>query len=677
MLKLSDRTFGMEIEYGDVVRANVPLPAGYKWSKEEKSIVNSNAKKSTPTGDIGGEVNTRPLLPIRKDVREVRRFIKQCFDSEGLVMWNTGFDGHLFVGDCGLEELKKIFALGFFVSPLINEIFGLGEWFNVEHLVPTPTYYFYERVQNAQTIEALKNIFANSSNVGHYRFQINIMSFFKTQTVEFRIFNGTKNFRQTLETIKFMYSFVDYALTHDEKDFKKIKTVDDFIKVFDIKKPFAKSPAPLIFAESHKIATSNIAKGFPPSRKLVSAISTSTPKKIATVNPFDFALEVGLYREKDLAIYNNSEYNDVIHKICTKQIKSIEYFERFSILNEYRDHTAETELALLQIFKRIQKYNLTTDYGAKEFNAYVSKIKESVAKLSISCKEFLDMFSACEYHRGTLDDAINDAMDVALGRNTIVFQQEMNSKANSAITALKKFSDYQSDFSRKDMSYKNIEERVKTLENFMVVSKNDFLPFNKVAKDIDTTLYSTNTAYKGLRTNNTSMQKFTFEIPPDDYEITEKTNITIQEIMPVNFSVLQHTFVKKVTKFKTPKICYVVLDGNIILGAFGFDYSKDANYTMFLLSDFCTNNNVRLLSKFILFVIKSKELKQMLEKKLVERVKNSYTRIYTTNAVSMKYRGAFQKVKTDSEKYLTYDFQFGEGGTLQDAKREYLKRIKQ
>ena len=73
----------------------------------------------------------------------------------------------------------------------------------------------------------------------------------------------------------------------------------------------------------------------------------------------------------------------------------------------------------------------------------------------------------------------------------------------------------------------------------------------------------------------------------------------------------------------------------------------------------------------------TKEAKRMIERKLVERVHKCYTKVYTTMPVSMKYRGAFNKVKDlCSDKSLVYEGEFGSIGTIDDAKREYLKRCK-
>lgn len=673
ILDNKERTFGLELEFADIVKDAVNLPSGYKYSPDETTMFNTNGKTAPVTGKFGGEINTRPLLPNRNDIRELRTFIKECFKAEGKELWNSGFDGHIYVGDLSLEHLKKIFALGFYISPLIYKIFEQGEWMNVEYLIPLPTFEVLKRVMNAETEMQLKEVFANSSNRGYVRYTINIMAYFAHKTIEFRLFNTTRKFRETLECIKFMYNFINYAVEKDIEDFKNIRYEEDVIRIFDIKRnKIPKITQPLIFAENHTVATSSIAKAFQPSRKILTAVKHSTGKKIATINPFMFASEVALYKDKTVTVYNNNEFNHVIYRICTEDNFSITYNDRFEVLNQYKDGSKKTELALLFIFQRIQKYSLATEHGIREYFSYIDKIKESIAKLDVECSAFIEMFGNITYKEGNLSDAIKD------GEKTIIFQQEHYGKFNSAVQMLKKYSDYAGDFNVKEMTYHDIEERVKSLDLFEVISKNVFLPFHKIAKDKEQVLYSTVETYKGVSINNPEVENIMFKIPENDYEITENSKIVVSEVTPTIFSMLQHSFVKKVVKFQTPRMCYVIRDGETVLGAFGFDYPKDRTYSLFLLSDFCTNNDVRLLSKFVLFVIKTKEVKRMIERKMIERVENCYTRVYTTRPVSMKYRGAFNKVKhIESERFLTYDFTFGEGGTIKEAITEYLKRKKQ
>lgn len=673
MIDIWGRTFGMELEFGDVNKDQVQLPEGWKWSPDERSIVNSDSTKSTPSGKYGGELNTRPLTYSMEGLREVKSVIDKCFDAGGTLMWNTGFDGHIYIGDLELEDLKKIFALGFYVSPLINEVFDLGGWFNVEHLVPTPTYEFNERVQACETIEALKNVFANSSNRGHYRFQINIMPYFKTKTLEFRIFNSTANFRETMESIRFMYRFLEYALQTDLNDFKKISSVEDFKREFHVKHNFARKIPPMIFAESHKEATRNISKAIPASRKIISAIMLNTKDKVRIVNPFYYQAELAMYKDKSLTIYNSLEFNHIVYLIANEEL-TVSYENHFEILNQYKDESPQTELTLFLIFARIQKYNMDTEYGINEFMAYIACIDESVAKMKASSDAMVELLTTAEYKVGTLQDALEDAI---VEPSEVVFQQEFNSKASSAVTALRKNSSYESDFSRKTMRYGCVDEYLDNT-TLMIISRNDYLPYIKVAKDLEVTLYSNKDCYAGVRQVVDDAPNIAVKEPSDDFVIDMDTKIKINEVRPTFFGQLQRKYVKKVTKFSQPKICYTITSGDIVLGAFGFDYVKGENeYDLFLLSDFCTNNDVRLLSKFILFIIKTKEAKRMMERKLVDRVHRGYTKVYTTRPVSMKYRGAFNKVKELSDgRSLVYDCEFGSMGTIEDAKREYMKRTK-
>ena len=107
ILDNKERTFGLELEFADIVKDAVNLPSGYKYSPDETTMFNTNGKTAPVTGKFGGEINTRPLLPNRNDIRELRTFIKECFKAEGKELWNSGFDGHIYVGDLSLEHLKK------------------------------------------------------------------------------------------------------------------------------------------------------------------------------------------------------------------------------------------------------------------------------------------------------------------------------------------------------------------------------------------------------------------------------------------------------------------------------------------------------------------------------------------------------------------------------------------
>jgi hypothetical protein len=659
------RTFGLELEFGDVVKSQVKLPDGYSWSVNERSIVNSNAKKSTPSGDLGGELNTRPLQRKLSDYRELKTVINNCFEANGKIMWNTGFDGHLYIGDKNLDDLKKIFLLGYYVSGVIGKVFNLGEWFNVEHLCPKPTWEMNQRIQNCDNLESIKNILANSSNVGHYRYEINIMPYFKTKTLEFRLFNGTKDFRETLETINFMYSFLEYALTKSEDDFKKLNTEEAFRETFGIKYKLPKKTAPLIFAPHHSEAVRNISRAFPISRKVIVALKNNTAKKVSLVNPYNYTTALAIYKEKELKIFNNLEFNHIVFKIATGEL-IITYENHFELLNKYKDGRTATELSLFYIFNKTHKYNQTEEYGISEWNSFITKIDESIAKIEVASNEIINMFKHSTYINGNLNDALAFGDDV-------IYQQEHNSKSSGTVHALKKNSNYaETDFIATPTEYHDLKVNGKML----VVSKCEFLDYHKIVKDLNIYIYSTEKEYVGMRINDDKETYLSIKTPSDDFVINEQTPITITEIPTTVFSKLQARFVKKVTKFSRPVFSYAVMSDDIVLGAIGLEWSKDSEYGIFVLSDFCTNNDVKQLSKLILFILQTDIMKRAIERKAVNVVEKGYTLVYTTRPVSMKYRGAFKKVKTDSHKSLKYEFELGSMGTMKDAIREYIKRSK-
>ena len=657
------RTFGIELEFGDVIRDKVMLPAGWGWSPNERSIVNTNVKKCTPTGDFGGELNTRPLERTLADYRELYQVIQNCWKANGQEMWNCGFDGHLYIGDLDIEQLKKVFMLGYYTAPYISEVFDVGDWFLVDHLCPKPTYEFAQRVMAVDNIDALPNVFANSSNVGHFRFQINIMPYFKTKTLEFRFFNVTRRFRQTLETINFMYAFLDYALQNDIEDFKKIDSVNKFVEVMGIKQPMPTRTHPIVFAETHTQPTRNISKGFPCSRKILTAIKNHGGKAISLVNPYNYTAELALYDTAKIKIYNNVEYNHIVYRIATGDLV-IKYTNQFDVLMDYKDDTAATELCLFYVFGRMHKYNITEDYGSREFDAYKSKIPDSIDKIRPTALQMIDMFSKCEYVQGTLIDAIDN-------NEVVVYQQEHNPKANGTASALGRNSDYDDEYIRMDVSLANL----KPTKNLMVVSKNEFLNYHKIAKDLDVTLYSTLPKYHGMRTRDLSDTKLIVDVPDNDWRITQDTPISIHPIPVSSFAQLQQRFIKKVSKTRSPYCAFAIMSGDLVLGGIGIDMPKDDEYDLFLLSDFCTNNDVPKLSKFILFCIRSKEFKKMLDRKLVQSFSKAYTLVYTTMKASMKYRGAFKKVPSNNSKALKYEFEFGSIESLSEAKRIYIKRF--
>ncbi len=87
----------------------------------------------------------------------------------------NGFDGHLYCADLSLDVIKRIFTLSYYTALPLKKIFDIAEWWETKYLVPSPTMDVVKRVQEADSIENMMKIFANSSKRGYIRYLVNLL----------------------------------------------------------------------------------------------------------------------------------------------------------------------------------------------------------------------------------------------------------------------------------------------------------------------------------------------------------------------------------------------------------------------------------------------------------------------------------------------------------------------
>lgn len=663
-----DRTFGIEFEFADVKKSGVNLPDGFSWNKEEV-VINTNGRNGTFSGAFGGEVNTPPLKICSNDIEHLKIAFDEIINNGGKITWTKSIHVHIYAGDFGLEELKKVFLLSYYTSSFIKEYGDVGDWNEKKWQSPSPTMEYVVGVKNAQTTEALFNVFANSMNKGYIRHLINIASFFIRKTIEFRFFNPTYNFEEVKSSILFAYRFTQYAVNHTEEDFKKITSMDDFKSVLKIRRPIAKKTAPLIFAgDQNDPHQCFVSKNIGVSVKMIKVLIEQSGHCLTTVNPNLYSLELSLYKNKELTIYNNSEFNHVIYLIAAKGLK-IEYNEELSFIQDKNNDTPERQLSCLLFFQSVRKHLASNDFHANELDALKARTSESLDKISITASEICKMLQSVKYVHGTVIDAIDNS-------SSIFFQYDNDSKIREASSALKKHSNYTPDFEVKDCSYYNIVEDLKEDKQFMMVSFNDLLTMNKIAKVGGQIFYSTKDSVQKINTKIEKIKNIYVEIPPCNLVIDDYSKLRIVEVLPSEFKQVQRMFVKKVEKFSDSRFSFFVMYDKYCVGGFGFTYPKDTNYDLWLLSDFSTNNSIPRLAKLILLCIKSSFVKTVLSRRCRTAIESIYTKVYTTNSVSMKYRGVFDKVKiADDEKGLKYEAKLGVSGSIQSITNEYIKIV--
>jgi hypothetical protein len=103
---------------------------------------------------------------------------------------------------------------------------------------------------------------------------------------------------------------------------------------------------------------------------------------------------------------------------------------------------------------------------------------------------------------------------------------------------------------------------------------------------------------------------------------------------------------------QSPTSAFAIMDAGRILGVCAFkpEDSKVHRADMFLTSDFPVEpTDYPRLSKLVVMVALSTEVKALLERQFARRLRTLVTSAFTDNPVSMKYRGIFELIRRDED----------------------------
>lgn len=671
---ITERTFGLELEYADLEKAKVYLPDGYSWSKEE-TILNTDKTNGTFSAKRGGEINTPPLRLNHEDLSTLKAVMESCKVAGAHNSWLSSVHVHIYVGDLGLEELKNFIYLSYYVAPYILQFGNVPAWNKVCYLLPSTTLEDVEKVRGITNLDALFNAYENSTQKGYKRCIVNALSYFKRKTIEFRIFNGTLNFDEVVGAILFAYRYVDYALSHTEEDYKALTSYEKFLEALKLRHPVPQPIWPLIFSgdQRHPIFSYK-SKRCDLNSKLLSVLVENSPEEIALVNPYLFSMEMRLYGIKKLSIYNTDEFNHLLWLVANGA-HTVHFRGRAEFLEPYNDGTPVRNITLLMIYNRARKFFADNDYCKTQLDAIKECIESSVERMAKSSQLMVDTLTHCKYVVGNLRDAIAN-------EKFVFYQIDDYGKLRSTIYSLKKDSDYDDEWTAPDpMSYYNLVETLPDDVTLALTSYNEFLSLPKLASTGKTILYCSKPQQKSKVTvkNDGKILSVNLPEPPDDLEISNPSLLKIQVVNPSAFGVLQMKYVHKVHKVMLPRFAYFVMYGEYVLGAFGFDEARrdHSKWGIWLVSDFCTNNNVPRLAKLILLCIKSKKAKRLLSRARMEETNICFTKVYTSKPVSMKYRGLFKKLKQDEPtNHLLYITDLGTEENAESIIRKYQKYVR-
>ena len=171
-LAITKRTFGIEWELADVVRASVEMPDGFVWDKDE-IVQNTDMSEGRKTVPIGGELNTDPMHLCHKDFARLKQFIDSARQNGAQAIRDLASQVHIYIGDLTVDEVKNIFYLSYYTSGLLKEICHTPEYSDLQIYRPSPTLEKYVGVKgdvnrdgnvDISDVVALVNIILNSSS---------------------------------------------------------------------------------------------------------------------------------------------------------------------------------------------------------------------------------------------------------------------------------------------------------------------------------------------------------------------------------------------------------------------------------------------------------------------------------------------------------------------------------
>ncbi len=696
--KLKTRTFGLELEISDIERKIIEYPAeGYGIDLEERDVINSNRLRVSPKADFGCEITTRPYEPKLSDIRELKNFIDHLKDKGGTLNWTSGFDMHILASDFTAEDLVNFFLCGCHVTMYALEVFKAPKWFEDSGIVPIPSKQVIDKVAKAKNLNAIYEALANSSDKGFYRYPFNIATFYKHKTLEYRFFNGTWNFRELLEMLRFGYKFLNTVKNNPDSIYI-IKSKREFIDFFGIKEQYIPTnPTPLIFAGNSgglRTTPTYIDRAFQiPNKKVIKAVSELCEDNsvIHSVNPYMFQVELNLLKTKGVKkviCYTVSEDIMVMYNIIKKGY-TIKYVGEFDFLNNYKDGTILKELQCYWLFQKSYLLVRSTkagkdDYNRKNFTAIKNKAKDSFRQSE-------------KYLGGIVEAILSDKIQIAedygiwnaIQYEIVVYQQQYEEQGRSPICSfLDKTSSYAREFKIRgdNVNFKILPPKL------VVVSRNKYLDLSKYFVSLSNSyvcVYTNMDKKEDEHKLNRTIHKLEMETvehtpPPDDLVIDNPDDLYVELVSAKFLNALRKIYVNKVELSRDlgrvdTVICVRYKQYTLGLLAFSFmAVNKSADlkkYSTKLDCDFSCNSNVPLLSKLVIMISKTREVKMLISRKYKEDVTNAITKAYTTKPVSMKYRGVYKKVGR-VKGGVKYMFEFGTIPSIKDAVIDYNRRVK-
>lgn len=167
-------------------------------------------------------------------------------------------------------------------------------------------------------------------------------------------------------------------------------------------------------------------------------------------------------------------------------------------------------------------------------------------------------------------------------------------------------------------------------------------------------------AYSSLQTNNhyyierdKCVKPSHIRILPVDYQFTTDTVITVRPCAVNDVNYYKAFYMANKVNYTTGGDFGLVFMADGM--AFGFtSFSKQLSTLsqIFMQSDFVVNSETQRLSKLLIMLVKSHDVRRLIARKMYNYYDGVKTTVYTTSPISMKYRGVFNLERRDEGKLI-------------------------
>jgi len=158
---------------------------------------------------------------------------------------------------------------------------------------------------------------------------------------------------------------------------------------------------------------------------------------------------------------------------------------------------------------------------------------------------------------------------------------------------------------------------------------------------------------------------------PSDYVLPDNVNLSVVKCKPSLVFHYKHLFMSSQVDYSdAAELALAFLADGAVLGFATFSqwtHSMDGNHYIFMNSDFVLPSATPRLSKMLLYLLRSDEVRRLVAKQYLFSYPSIQTTVFTDKPVSMKYRGVFQKIGENTNGKLTYTADF----TLESLKERF------